>query len=334
MEAKGIGSAGWRERLQGHLITLGGTVRHGLRPTALADQPWSMEVPNEFGEPIHHSGRFLAGGRGEDTLVVILHGLGGDVERGYCREAALAAEQAGFSSLRLALRGADGRGEDFYHAGFTDSLAALLGAARWEQVKQIAVIGFSLGGSIALRAAVEGVDERIRAAVAICPPLKLSAAQIHIDRPGFSVYRKAVLGALKQSYERVSRGPRRAGMELPPPQRVEMVETIREWDRLTVVPRFGFGSVEEYYRTQSVGPRLREIRIPTLVLVSPADPMIPAESLRGSLGRASSQVQACWVPGGGHVFFPPRATLGLEKISAGGGIHQEIFRWLSAAGLT
>ena len=226
MKADAIGKAGWKERVQGHWLTVGSTVRHGLRSALLADELWTMKIPNEFGDPIYHSGRFLSGGAGEETLVVILHGLGGDVERGYCREAALAAQQEGFSSLRLALRGADQMGEDFYHAGFTESLGALLRAPRWEKVERIALMGFSLGGSIALRAAAEGIDPRIRAAVAICPPLDLSAAQRHIDSPRASVYRRVVLEALKKSYERVSRAPKRAGLALPPPERVEATRRV------------------------------------------------------------------------------------------------------------
>lgn len=327
---------GWRELVRGHLITVGATVRHGLRPVRLEDQIWSKEIENEFGDPIHHSGRFLAGEKGESTLAVILHGLGGDVGRGYCVRAAQAAREAGYSSLRLALRGADGIGEDFYHAGFTDSLRALLRDRRWEKVERIALIGYSLGGSVALKAAAEKVDPRVAAVVAICPPLDLQGAQVHIDGPGVSIYRKSVLDALKRSYWRVSRSARRAGMALPPEERIRLIRTLREWDQLTVAPRFGFESVEEYYRSQSVGPRLKDLKVPTLVAVSPADPMIPADSLRGALGRASSQVEARWIRGGGHVFFPPGAGLdpGGKSGSRRGGIPEEIFRWLSAAGLT
>ena len=111
-----------------------------------------------------------------------------------------------------------------------------------------------------------------------------------------------------------------------PPSRIEEVTTLREWDALTVVPRFGFDDVDHYYATQSVGPRLARMKTAALVVSSPADPMIPADSLRGALGRASQQVVVRWVRGGGHVFFPPRVDLGL---GARVGVENQVMAWVA-----
>src|SRR5690606_37361145 len=50
---------------------------------------------------------------------------------------------------------------------------------------------------------------------------------------------------------------------------------IREFDEQFTVPHWGFGSVEEYYRTASSARLIRQITVPTLILHSRDDPLIP-----------------------------------------------------------
>ena len=313
---------GWKGRMIGHFRTIAPTVRHEIGALQEpASVTWRTKIPNEFGEEITHSGRFCDVA-GEDTLVVILHGLGGSVSRGYCLELARASYQKGMPTLRISLRGADGLGRDFHHAGFTDDLGPLLRKPEWDRFKKIAFVGFSLGGHVALRAAVEEVDPRIAAVAAICPPLDLRASQESIDSPSRWIYRQSVLRSLKKIYPRMIRG--RSGMT--PASRVQQVQTLREWDALTVVPRFGFRDVDHYYRSQSVGPDLAQMKKSSLIVASPADPMIPADSLRGSLARASDPVEVRWVKGGGHVFFPPHSYLGFgEEL----GVPAQVVHWIN-----
>jgi len=107
---------------------------------------------------------------GADTIVVIVHGLSGNASSRYCASAARAAEQAGFSSLRLSLRGADYSGdEDVWGA---------LAAPAIARYRHVLLLGYSVGGHIVLRAAIEQLDDRVRAAAAICPPLDLDHAAI------------------------------------------------------------------------------------------------------------------------------------------------------------
>lgn len=313
-------------RLLGHLWTVGPAVREIVSPTRGPEaRPWRSSVPNEFGDDIIYSGLFSEGKGDNDTLVVILHGLGGDPERGYCGRAAAAARRVGYPSLRLALRGADGYGKDLHHAGFTDDLGPLLAKAPCNRYTKIVLVGYSLGGHVALKAAVDGVDERLEAVVSLCAPLDLKACQAAIDAPKNWVYRQYLLRGLKASYPKIARG----GRGPTPVDRIDDVETLREWDSLTVVPRFGFQDVDHYYQTQSVGQRLDEIRIPTLVVASPADPMVPAASLRGPLGRAPDNINVRWVRDGGHVFFPPKIRMGFGPEP---GVEQQVMAWIGRPG--
>ncbi len=310
------------ERWRGHWQTVGPGLVDDFQEPALEATPWCASVTNERGELIEHSGAYHQGER-RDLLVVILHGLGGHVDRGYCLNAAVAADRQGLSTLRLALRGSDGRGADFHHAGLTSDLARVLQAPPLDAYERIALVGYSLGGHVALSAQSRCIDDRLRATVAICPPLDLSEAQRSIDRRRNWIYREYILRALKEMYARLVS----LGCEPTPVDRVLRCRSLREWDALTVVPRFGFGNVDHYYRSQSVGPRLQAIDRPTLIVASPGDPMIPASSLRPHLKEAPDAVTTRWVDGGGHVYFPARADLGL---GSGGSVEDQVMAWIDA----
>lgn len=311
------------QRLAGHFWTVGPSLFYGAMPVGPSrGQPWSTTVVNDRGEDVVHTGRFCPG-RGDDSssLVVILHGLGGTVERGYCRLAAAASERAGLPSLRLALRGADGVGRDLHHAGFVDDLKQILSKSAFASYQSIGLVGYSLGGHVALTAAVRQIDERIGAVSAVCPPLDLKACQQAIDARRGWVYRHHLLKGLKQAYRTIA-----TGRAAPTPyERIKAVSTLREWDALTVVPRFGFGDVENYYRSQSVGPKLGAMETPTLVVASAGDPIVPAPSLRQALAEAAPSVVARWVRGGGHVFFSPGVDIGFGDAP---GLENQIMHWL------
>lgn len=310
-----------RERLGGHLRTIAPTLRHGLLPRkAPRSSFWRTQVPDGRGGLVTLSGMF-ADVAGVKDLVVVVHGLGGSVDRGYCVEAARAAHQAGLPCLRLAMRGADGLGEDIHHAGLSADLGEVLKQPFFERFERIALLGYSMGGHVVLKAAAEGLNSKISAVAAVCPPLDLGATQRCIDAPRTLIYRRHLLRALTAMYAGIAeRGP------VPtPPQRVALATTLREWDRLTVVPRFGFRDVDHYYQSQSVGPLLKDLKIPALVVASPGDPMVPADSLRGPLVGAATQVEARWVSGGGHVFFAPGVDLGFGEIP---GMEHQIMNWL------
>ncbi len=312
---------GWLRRAIGHVRTVAPTLRQKVAPpTPPPAELWRATVANDRGDDIVYTGLLSEQGRRE-TLVVLLHGLGGDVERGYCVAAASAARRAGLACLRLPLRGADGTGKDLYHAGFTDDLAPLLSTSPIDEYERIVLVGYSLGGHVALRAAIDGVEDRLAAVATVCAPLDLKATQQAIDAPEAWLYRRYLLRGLKESYPSIARG----GPAPTPVDRVDAVTTLREWDSLTVVPRFGFRDVDDYYASQSAGPRLGEITIPVLFVASPADPIVPADSLRGALSRAGRRTTVRWVRGGGHVFFPRTANLGLGPND---GVEHQIMGWI------
>jgi uncharacterized protein len=304
--------------LAGHLWTVVPGIRWTKRSLAPPSSPWSVTLHDARMGPISLSGR-MRHERGADTLVVVVHGLGGDPSSPYCERAAAAAARRGWSCLRVALRGADGRGEDLYHAGLASDLDAVLASPDLARAQRILLLGYSLGGHVVLRHALRPSDERVRAVAAVCAPLDLARSCLAIDRKRSLVYRHHVLRGLKQAYRSVA-----ARRPMPtPPSVVERVRTIRAWDDAVVVPRHGFESVDHYYSTQSVGPRLRELSVDALWIGSRFDPMVPYWSVEPSLQAAGSALETRVLDVGGHVGFPSFVHAGRDA-----SLEDHVLRWL------
>lgn len=311
---------GKRKSLAGHFWTIAPTLTGALvPPKPPRGEAFEVRILDPLVGQVHATGRIRH--RDTDTLVILVHGLGGDSGSIYIREAACAVEEAGFACLRFELRGATGDGTDIYNGGLSEDLHAALTAPAVKRYEQIFVIGFSLGGHVALKAATERLPARVAGVVAICSPLDLGLASAAIDAPHRYVYREYILRKLREMYFEVVK----AGRNITPWERVKMVQSLREYDALTVVPRFGFNDVDDYYTTQSVVGRLPDLATPALYLPSLHDPMIPASVVEEAAAAAPEMLDVRWIDAGGHVYFPPQLDLGLGPQK---GIVGQALGWL------
>lgn len=177
----------------GHLWTIGPRLRHSVRPLPCPEpRPWETTVEDARTGTVRLTGR-LREVPGADELVMLVHGLGGSTESHYMPRGASAAEQAGLSCLRLNLRGSDRRGDDYYHAGQTADLHAALASPELKPYRRLYVLGYSLGGHVALRLAAEEADPRLAAVAAVCAPIDLARSQLELDSPAAWVYRRYLL---------------------------------------------------------------------------------------------------------------------------------------------
>lgn len=307
--------------LLGHSRTLASFALRWLRPVRPAPtRPWTGEAQDPRIGPVRLTGR-LSAPAGEDLLVVLVHGLAGSAGSPYMVRSQAAFTAAGIASLALNLRGADRSGEDFYHAGLTDDLHAALADPALAGWSRVAILGFSLGGHVALRVATEPGDERLVGVAAACAPVDLAVGARFLDRPVAAGYRRYLLDGLREMYREVAKH-----RPVPtPPERLERVRTIVEWDELTVAPRYGFAGAWDYYRRESAGPRLPGLRVPALLVASKSDPMVPASGVRPWL-QGTPRLEVHWAPRSGHLALPRDLDLGLE---APLGFDRQAAAWLA-----
>ena len=265
-----------RDTALGHFATVEGFARGQLRPEPPpVDVPFAITIPDPVLGTVPLTGRLAYGDRA--SLVVIVHGMGGSVESPYAIRAANAATRAGHAALRIHLRGGDGSGADVYHAGLGEDLGALVAAPELARFEAIAIVGYSLGGHVTLRHAADGPwDPRLRAFVALSPPIDLDRGTLAIQRVDRRPYQEFILKSLRQQLVQVSK---HRPLAVHPDEVERRVRTIRDWDREVIVPRFGYGSLADFYGQESVGPRLPRITVPTLLVIADRDPMIAIDTV-------------------------------------------------------
>jgi len=311
-------------KVSGHLWTVWPRLLQRVAaPELPAEVPWQLELDDPFAGRVRLTGR-LSAPVGSTGVVILVHGLGGSLDSYYMALAARAASDLGLASLRLNLRGADGRGDDFYHVGLSEDLARVAACPELAPFEELFVLGFSLGGHVGLAYATEPGDPRLRGVAAVSSPIDPGETVRDFDQPSLWAYRRYVLSRLFDLYERLHYLDRMPTS----PEELRRVRTLRDFDRLTVVPRFGFDSPEDYYHRAGVARRLGRLRVPALLVAAEEDPMVSARSVRAGLENAGAGADAIhveWVGRGGHVGFPDDLDLGQD---APPGVAPQALGWM------
>jgi len=220
--------------------------------------------------------RTLVSAGGSRGTIVLIHGLGGSASGVYMVRTARAALARGWSVLRMNLRNCGGTerlSKTLYNAGQSDDLARVLEAMSSAGLpRPYAVIGFSLGGNLALRYA--GLAEDASAAdlvVGVNPPVDLARCMDALELPanrGYHLYFRAKLISQIRAIRKVREvaGPEASW---------RTVRGVRGFDDVFTAPDAGHADAAAYYRHASSGPVLDRIRRPTLILSAADDPFVP-----------------------------------------------------------
>lgn len=243
--------------------------------------------------------------QGDAPLAVLVHGLTGCEGSFYVLESTANLLSAGYSVLRLNLRGAGPSRKTcggHYCAGSSNDLATVLRSLPADLTANgLVLVGYSLGGNIVLKYLAEGsFDIRPDCAFVVSPPVDLAVAADRMLHLRNRLYHRWLLDRMKE--EAVMDNARLTSDER---EAVASAQTVVEFDDKFVAPRNGFRGAAEYYVRCSTIDRLGEISVPTRLIHALNDPWIPAGALRaGDIGS----VRIDLTRGGGHVGFHGRGS--------------------------
>ena len=231
--------------------------------------------------------------------VVLLHGLEGGGDAGYIRSMAWHALEAGFIAHRFHMRtcgGTENLCKTLYHAGLTSDLEAFLRQLRAEgSALPVFLIGFSLGGNVALKLAGElGETELIQGVCAISTPIDLAKSARRIGGRDNRLYERRFLKRMRG---------RLIGTGRYTPQDLARARSLYEIDDVVTAPSFGFRGADHYYETQSSGRYLDAIRVPALLIQAKDDTFIPFSIFDHPAFRTNPCLKLLAVEHGGHLGF-------------------------------
>ena len=217
---------------------------------------------------------------GSRRLAVISHGLEGNSQRHYVRGMVRALNAHHIDALAWNYRGCSGEPNRLarrYHSGDTADLQTVLAhLASRNDPKPLAVIGYSLGGNVLLKALGEGAGmDAVRTAVAVSVPFDLDRAAWRLRQGVSRIYQRYLLNKLRQSYRA------KLPTHIMPVSslRLDALDTFRKFDNEVTAPLHGFRDVDDYYGRSSSRQYLQAITTPTLVLHAADDPFVPGDAI-------------------------------------------------------
>ena len=232
--------------------------------------------------------------------IVMLHGLEGSAEAGYIRSLAAAALRAGYAAHTFHMRtcgGTEHLCKTLYHAGLTSDLASVLDEFRRASRRPVFLVGFSLGGNVVLKLAGElgeTAGERFRAVVAVSTPLDLAACARCLSERQNRLYEQRFIRRMRARLCATGRYH---------PEDFRGLRTIFEIDDRITAPSFGFGSAENYYRTQSAIGFVSRIRVASLLIQSRDDTLAPFDAFQSEAVRSNPRIEVLATEHGGHLGF-------------------------------
>jgi uncharacterized protein len=258
-------------------------------------------VPLPDGDALAVQDTVPANWRDTEPIAVLVHGLGGCHQSSYMRRLTNRLSAHGLRVVRVDLRGA-GAGvklaRRLYNAGCSADIRVVLEQlTRRHPAAPLFLVGFSLGGNIALKLAGELGGEtpaNLAGVAAVAPPVDLTRCSGLIAR--LPLYdRFYVRHLVRQVTQQKAHFP-----ELETPVFPRGL-TLRQFDDLFTAPRWGFSDALDYYRQSSSLPLLARIEVPCLIVAARDDPFVAAESFDEATPGPRTSIELA--RHGGHLGF-------------------------------
>lgn len=239
-----------------------------------------------------------------DRIAVLMHGLCGSHASPYLARIAARLRRLGVRTVRVDFRGCGSSqwySRHHLHAGCSRDVADVVD---WlheiSPLSQISLIGFSLGAAITLKTLGEwGVNapDQVDSAIAVAPPIDLARCCGQLRKFGNRIYDYYFTHQLKRHLQ--WRRQHIAGLvdnglkQLP--------DRLVHFDDQFTADVWGFDGARDYYEKCSAAPLLPRIAVPTIILTSRDDPVVPFDMFAEH--DRSEWVDLVSTPRGGHLGF-------------------------------
>ena len=257
--------------------------------------------------------------RAARLTLVLVHGLEGSSNSRYILGIAARAWAAGCNVVRMNMRNCgdtDHLTPTLYNSAFSGDVGAVVQHfAQQNGLRQVALVGYSMGGNLVLKLAGEWGDRPPLCAVAaVCPAIDLAAGSDALHEPVNRLYEwRFLLGLMRRFRRKAKLYP-----GIYNPRDIGAVRSLRQFDDKIVARYCNFRDADDYYYRAASARVVDRIAVPTLILHALDDPFIRLMPETRAALLANQRVTLIETPKGGHCAFLSR--------DAGNEIH-----WAEAA---
>ncbi|MEI8126143.1 MAG: alpha/beta fold hydrolase, partial [Parachlamydiaceae bacterium] len=183
------------EPLQGFSSPHAQTVLAYLSPTGSAPPSTQQLIPIDNENSLCCEVSTPPSWQKTEKTVILVHGLGGSHLSGYMVRICRKLYESGFRIVRVNMR-CSGSGNALakktYHGGLSSDILAVINLFKEQTpLSPMILIGFSLGGNIALKLTAElgkMGPKKLLGVIAVCPPVDLSETAAILSQPSNRLY--------------------------------------------------------------------------------------------------------------------------------------------------
>lgn len=241
---------------------------------------------------------------GKKQVVLLLHGLEGNSDSRYMKNMASKFIEDGWDAILMNHRscsGEDNRLFSCYHSGKSDDLNRILKYINQTyNYESLVIIGFSLGGNVSLKYLGETWEKpnNLKACVSISPPIDLGACGVALNSTENWVYAKTFLATMRKKLAtKLEKFPEKDSGQL------SRVKNLHDFDNEYTGPAHNFGDAQGYYDTCSSKPFIKNITLPTLIILAKNDSFMRASCYPYEIVEELDNVYLETPKYGGHVGF-------------------------------
>lgn len=240
---------------------------------------------------------------GSENSVLLLHGLEGSSQSNYILGLRDLLICNGFDVVAMNHRSCSGRPNKLissYHSGKTDDVKQVIDHLQ-ESYSKIHLVGFSLGGNIALKYAGEhGNKAALESICAISTPCDLAGSSSNLSRFENKVYLNRFLSQLIAKALTKAQSHTDSSLDT---NAIKSSNNFFDFDDAYTAPAHGFDSAKDYYEKSSSKQFITAIQKPTLIINALNDSFLSESCYPHSEVQKNDSVTLLTPQYGGHVGF-------------------------------
>ena len=293
-----------RGLMNGHAQTIIGDVypRPAFRLASIAEEV--VVDPKDNSRVLCHCHWQPVQGAGSRLTIVLIHGLEGSSDSRYIHGVTTRAWNAGWNVVRMNMRncgGTDSLTPTLYHSGLSGDVGAVVEHyTRQKGLERVALVGYSMGGNLALKLAGEwGARIPLCAVATVCPAIDLAVSSDALHTPRNRFYEWHFLRRLLRRY----RTKAALFPDIYSTNDLGLIRSLRDFDDNIVARYCGFVDSSDYYFRAAAARVIDHIAVPTLVLRALDDPFIRLTQETRETLLANRQITLAETRHGGHCAF-------------------------------